>query len=188
MINGVKYCPNETEPDKKWKYGDKCFKSCKDTAENTFPVSWDDDHDQRMCEIDTPSNRRRYYLTRFGPSAAYKALRIGKDAITTAPSYLKSAAECVGEACKNLFNSSPLELPYPYDGEPGWFDHPDPTTGIDYYHPRDVAPRTKKTQAVADNQVDDHQGSWVDWFDPIKYPDQPPNKKNNFLLYIFIVY
>ena len=36
---------NETEPDKKWKYGDKCFTRRKNTMEKTFPIFCDDGHE-----------------------------------------------------------------------------------------------------------------------------------------------
>jgi hypothetical protein len=95
----VKACPNELEPTKKWKYGNNCYTSCDETDEKTFPVSWDDDHDQRTCEADTPSNRRRYNLLRLGPSTVYKGFRVARDTASR-------AAEAVGnKAFSALFGS-----------------------------------------------------------------------------------
>ena len=75
----VRGCPNALEPKLKWKYGDYCYASCDATRDKTFATSWDDDHDQRTCEADTPSNRQRYEYLRLLPSTAYKGYRVGRD-------------------------------------------------------------------------------------------------------------
>ncbi len=109
-INAVKSCPNETQPDLKWKYGAECFKDCSETPEKTFPISWDDDHAQRTCEADTTENRARYYATHFPLSTAYKAARVGTKAAIAAAPYVrdgaikvaekgKDALKCVGDVC-----------------------------------------------------------------------------------------
>lgn len=72
--------PKRTKTDQKWKYGNNCYTSCDETEDKTFATSWDDDHDQRTCEADTPSNRQRYNLLRLGPSTAYKGFRVARDA------------------------------------------------------------------------------------------------------------
>ena len=82
-VKVVRACPNSLEPEFKWKYGDNCYKSCQDTRDKTFRASWDDEHDQRTCEADTPQNRRRYNLTRLAPSTAYKGYRVGRDAASS---------------------------------------------------------------------------------------------------------
>ena len=76
----VRGCPNTYEPKFKWKYGDYCYASCDATRDKTFASSWDDEHDQRTCEADTPSNRQRYNYLRRLPSTAYKAARVTRDA------------------------------------------------------------------------------------------------------------
>ncbi len=75
-VDEVKACPNASEPRQKWKYGDNCYVGCDGTKDKTFEVSYDDDHDQRTCEADTPQNRRRYNYLRALPSAAFKAARV----------------------------------------------------------------------------------------------------------------
>ena len=75
----VRGCPNALEPKLKWKYGDYCYASCDNTRDKTFAASWDDEHDQRTCEADTPSNRQRYNYLRRVPSTVYKAVRVGRD-------------------------------------------------------------------------------------------------------------
>lgn len=75
----VKTCPNDLEENLQWKYGDNCYESCEHTSDKTFPASWDDGHDQRRCEADTPENRRRYNLL-LPASTAYKGYRVAKDA------------------------------------------------------------------------------------------------------------
>lgn len=87
---GVKSCPNESEI-KQWKYGDNCYESCDATSDDTFPVSWDDEHDQRRCEADTPENRRRYNLLVLPASTAYKGYRVGRDAAVYAKDTAVSA-------------------------------------------------------------------------------------------------
>ncbi len=107
-VDDVRGCPNELEPKLKWKYGDYCYASCDATRDKTFATSWDDDHDQRTCEADTPSNRQRYNLLRRVPSTAYKAARVGRDAAIAA----KDAAISAKNAAVNAYN---VAAPYAVD-------------------------------------------------------------------------
>jgi hypothetical protein len=100
QIDEIRSCPNELEPKFKWKYGDNCYASCDATRDKTFPVSWDDDHDQRTCEADTPSNRQRYNYLRRLPSTAYKGYRVGRDAAVA----VKDAAVAAKDTAVSAFN------------------------------------------------------------------------------------
>ncbi len=101
---GVKSCPNESEI-KQWKYGDNCYESCDATRDDTFPVSWDDEHDQRRCEADTPENRRRYNLLVLPASTAYKGYRVGRDAAVA----VKDAAVAAKDTAVSAYN---IAAPY----------------------------------------------------------------------------